>query len=206
MASASDSNLEAVSSPGLEVPISTKRAVSAIELEPGAPSDVDPMLGIQSGDADALWQRAGGLRRTGFAALRQEGRRPRRSRETDATPQRPDRSEKPVSLRFFCSQQLGTRGSGRLPPAKTFVRRRCPNPGRYFRWESIKLRCPSPNSMFSRRCQPDRAKENSPPIHRWVSVRKADEPRQGRQSRVEASNIFFRPSPGSGHFPPVTHG
>src|SRR5437762_10508538 len=56
MASASDSNLEAVSSPGLEVPISTKRAVSAIELEPGAPSDVDLMLGIQSGDADALSQ------------------------------------------------------------------------------------------------------------------------------------------------------
>src|SRR3989440_6101201 len=56
MASASDPNLEAASSPGLEVPISTKRAVSAIELEPGAPSDVDLMLGIQSGDADALSQ------------------------------------------------------------------------------------------------------------------------------------------------------
>ena len=56
MASASDPNLEAISSPGLEVPVSTKRAVSAIELEPGAPSDVDLMLGIQSGDADALSQ------------------------------------------------------------------------------------------------------------------------------------------------------
>src|SRR5438132_2840562 len=29
---------------------------SAVELEPGAPSDVDLMLGIQSGDADALSQ------------------------------------------------------------------------------------------------------------------------------------------------------
>src|SRR5437764_11438029 len=56
MASASDPNLEAVSSPGLEVPVSTKRAVSAIELKPGAPSDVDLMLGIQSSDADALSQ------------------------------------------------------------------------------------------------------------------------------------------------------
>jgi RNA polymerase sigma-70 factor (ECF subfamily) len=56
MASASDPNLEAASSPALEVQISTKRAVSAVELEPGAPSDVDLMLGIQSGDADALSQ------------------------------------------------------------------------------------------------------------------------------------------------------
>ena len=42
--------------------------------------------------------------------------------------------------------------------------------------------------------EPDRAKENSPPIHRWVLVRKPDESRQGRQSRVAVSNIFFRPS------------
>src|SRR2546423_1603198 len=56
MASASDPNLEAVSSPCLEVPVSTKRAVSAIELEPGAPTDVDLMLRIQAGDADALSQ------------------------------------------------------------------------------------------------------------------------------------------------------
>src|SRR5438874_6837316 len=56
MASASDPNLEAASSPGLEVQISAKRTVSAVELEPGAPSDVDLMLSIQSGDADALSQ------------------------------------------------------------------------------------------------------------------------------------------------------
>ncbi|HYR22168.1 MAG TPA: sigma-70 family RNA polymerase sigma factor [Chthoniobacterales bacterium] len=34
----------------------TPKAASAVELEPGAPSDVDLMLGIQSGDADALSQ------------------------------------------------------------------------------------------------------------------------------------------------------
>ena len=55
MASASDPNLEAASSSGLEVQTSTKR-VASVELEPGAPSDVDLMLGIQSGDADALSQ------------------------------------------------------------------------------------------------------------------------------------------------------
>jgi len=33
-----------------------KSMTSAVDLEPGAPSDVDLMLGIQSGDADALSQ------------------------------------------------------------------------------------------------------------------------------------------------------
>src|SRR5437763_12721061 len=63
-------------------------------------------------------------------------------------------------------------------------------------------------SMFAKICnerQPGRAKENSPPIHRWVLARKPDESRQGRQSRVFASNIFFRPSGALAFFPPVTH-
>ena len=49
------------------------------------------------------------------------------------------------------------------------------------------------NEFWNER-QPDRAKENSPPIHRWVTVRKPDESRQGRQSRIVVSNIFFRPT------------
>jgi len=63
------------------------------------------------------------------------------------------------------------------------------------------------NEFWNER-QPDRAKENSPPIHRWVLVRKPDESRQGRQSRVVVSNILFRPYGlrGSSLFSPVTHG
>ena len=38
------------------MPPSAKPLATAVELKPGAPSDVDLMLGIQSGDADALSQ------------------------------------------------------------------------------------------------------------------------------------------------------
>ncbi len=54
--SAVDPNLQAASSSDLEVQSSRKQVATAVELEPGAPSDVDLMLGIQSGDADALSQ------------------------------------------------------------------------------------------------------------------------------------------------------
>src|SRR5881275_1012618 len=39
-----------------EVATSGKSIAAAVEIEPGAPGDVDLMLGIQSGDADALSQ------------------------------------------------------------------------------------------------------------------------------------------------------
>jgi RNA polymerase sigma-70 factor (ECF subfamily) len=53
--SAVDPSFQAAVSSSLEVrPV--KPLVTAVELEPGAPSDVDLMLGIQSGDADALSQ------------------------------------------------------------------------------------------------------------------------------------------------------
>src|ERR1043165_5501697 len=42
--------------------------------------------------------------------------------------------------------------------------------------------------------QPIRAKENSPPIHRWVAVGKRNESRQGRQNPVLFSAVLFRPS------------
>src|SRR2546428_8306731 len=54
--SAVDPNLQATASQDLEAQPSGKPLAAAIELEPGAPSDVDLMLGIQSGDADALSQ------------------------------------------------------------------------------------------------------------------------------------------------------
>src|SRR2546421_7613295 len=54
--SAVDPNLQAAPSSNLEMPPSAKQIATAVELEPGAPSDVDLMLGIQSGDADALSQ------------------------------------------------------------------------------------------------------------------------------------------------------
>jgi RNA polymerase sigma-70 factor (ECF subfamily) len=54
--SAVDPNLQAAPSSDLEVVPSPKQVATAVELEPGAPSDVDLMLGIQSGDADALSQ------------------------------------------------------------------------------------------------------------------------------------------------------
>src|SRR6266513_3757162 len=51
-----DPNLQAVAASNLEVQPSTKQVVTAVPLEPGAPSDVDLMLGIQSRDEDALSQ------------------------------------------------------------------------------------------------------------------------------------------------------
>src|ERR1700730_5472089 len=52
--SAVDPSLQAVASS--DVSSSEKPMTNAVELEPGAPSDVDLMLGIQSVDADALSQ------------------------------------------------------------------------------------------------------------------------------------------------------
>jgi RNA polymerase sigma-70 factor (ECF subfamily) len=54
--SAVDPNLQAAPAADPDVATSEKSTTSAVELEPGAPSDVDLMLGIQSGDADALSQ------------------------------------------------------------------------------------------------------------------------------------------------------
>ncbi|HEV3243798.1 MAG TPA: sigma-70 family RNA polymerase sigma factor [Chthoniobacterales bacterium] len=54
--SAADPNLQAAPYSNLEVQSSAKPVAVGVELEPGAPSDVDLMLGIQSGDADALSQ------------------------------------------------------------------------------------------------------------------------------------------------------
>src|SRR5207247_1125758 len=48
------------------------------------------------------------------------------------------------------------------------------------------------NEFWNER-QPDRAKENSPPIHRWVLVRKPDESRQGRQSWIVVLTFSFAP-------------
>ena len=54
--SAIDPNLQTAPSSNLEVQPSGKQLATAVELKPGAPSDVDLMLGIQSGGADALSQ------------------------------------------------------------------------------------------------------------------------------------------------------
>jgi len=56
MSSVVDPNLQAA--PGCEPDVATseKSMTSAVDREPGAPSDVDLMLGTQSGDADALSQ------------------------------------------------------------------------------------------------------------------------------------------------------
>ena len=42
--------------------------------------------------------------------------------------------------------------------------------------------------------QPVRAKDNSPPIHRWVADWNWNESRQGRKKPVLFSGVFFRPS------------
>jgi hypothetical protein len=47
---------------------------------------------------------------------------------------------------------------------------------------------------FCATLQPVRAKDNSPPIHRWVAERNRNESRQGRQNPVLFLNIFLRPS------------
>src|SRR5216683_5671524 len=56
MSSAADPSLQAAPASGLDMPAPAKSLPPAVELEPGAPSDVDLMLGIQAGDADALSQ------------------------------------------------------------------------------------------------------------------------------------------------------
>jgi RNA polymerase sigma-70 factor (ECF subfamily) len=56
MSSVVDPNLQAAPGSEPDVATSEKSMTSAVDLEPGAPSDVDLMLGIQSGDADALSQ------------------------------------------------------------------------------------------------------------------------------------------------------
>jgi RNA polymerase sigma-70 factor (ECF subfamily) len=56
MSSVVDPNLQAAPESEPDVATSEKSMTSAVGLEPGAPSDVDLMLGIQSGDADALSQ------------------------------------------------------------------------------------------------------------------------------------------------------
>src|SRR5437016_9325234 len=57
MSAAVDPNLQSVpASNPAGATTSGKPFTSAVEIEPGAPGDVDLMLGIQSGDADALSQ------------------------------------------------------------------------------------------------------------------------------------------------------
>jgi RNA polymerase sigma-70 factor, ECF subfamily len=56
MSSVVDPNLQAAPGSEPDVATSEKSMTSAVDREPGAPSDVDLMLGIQSGDADALSQ------------------------------------------------------------------------------------------------------------------------------------------------------
>jgi RNA polymerase sigma-70 factor (ECF subfamily) len=56
MSSAADSELESASSADDELAPRQKPFACAVETEPGAPTDVDLMLGIQRGDADALSQ------------------------------------------------------------------------------------------------------------------------------------------------------
>jgi len=56
MSSVVDPNLQTAPGSEPDVATSEKSMTSAVDREPGAPSDVDLMLGIQSGDADALSQ------------------------------------------------------------------------------------------------------------------------------------------------------
>jgi len=56
MSSVVDPNLQAAPGSEPDVAPSEKSMTSAVDREPGAPSDVDLMLGTQSGDADALSQ------------------------------------------------------------------------------------------------------------------------------------------------------
>jgi RNA polymerase sigma-70 factor (ECF subfamily) len=56
MSSAADSSTRSVPASDVEVAQPGKSFASAVALEPGAPSDVDLMTGIQAGDPDALSQ------------------------------------------------------------------------------------------------------------------------------------------------------
>ena len=56
MSSAVDPSIQTAPSADFEAQSTAKPVLSPTELEPGAPSDVDLMLGIQAGEADALSQ------------------------------------------------------------------------------------------------------------------------------------------------------
>jgi RNA polymerase sigma-70 factor, ECF subfamily len=56
MSSAVDPNIQAAPSADLDAHTAAKPVLSPVKPEPGAPSDVDLMLGLQAGDADALSQ------------------------------------------------------------------------------------------------------------------------------------------------------
>src|ERR1700752_1597339 len=56
MTSAADSSLQSAPASEVDLAPPAKSFISAIELEPGMPSDVDLMTGIQAGDPDALSQ------------------------------------------------------------------------------------------------------------------------------------------------------
>src|SRR2546423_1477507 len=56
MSSAADSNVQALSGGEVEAAITPRQMASSVPIEPGAPTDVDLMLRIQAGDADALSQ------------------------------------------------------------------------------------------------------------------------------------------------------
>ena len=51
-----DANLPTEPSSDLATQVSSKPIAAQVEVEPGAPTDIDLMLGIQAGDADALSQ------------------------------------------------------------------------------------------------------------------------------------------------------
>jgi RNA polymerase sigma-70 factor, ECF subfamily len=56
MSSSADSSLQGMSASDVDVVSPGKSAVSAVEPQPGSPTDVDLMAGIQAGDPDALSQ------------------------------------------------------------------------------------------------------------------------------------------------------
>jgi RNA polymerase sigma-70 factor (ECF subfamily) len=56
MSSMVDANLPTEPSSDLATQVSSKPIAAPVEVEPGAPTDVDLMLGIQAGNADALSQ------------------------------------------------------------------------------------------------------------------------------------------------------
>src|SRR5579864_8206880 len=56
MSSAVDPSLQSAAAADVGAQVPPKLAITAVQPEPGAPSDVDLMLGIQAGDADALSQ------------------------------------------------------------------------------------------------------------------------------------------------------
>ncbi len=75
-----------------------------------------------------------------------------------------------------CAPQNQPHGSGLVPGAERRIRARTP----FRNSESVS--------------QPDRAKENSPPIYRWANSLQPDKSRQGRKNVVVAPDVLFRPS------------